>query len=119
MRFGWKVLIPISLVWILVLAGLQLVRKSNLQGNLKVYVIVGIIALVAIAWVLWPAKEKPETTPGIDGVDPGGRVGGEQGFPLPPLDLQVPPSPAVKRLTAEREPVPAGAGTAESSDQEV
>jgi NADH-quinone oxidoreductase subunit H len=119
MRFGWKVLIPLNLIWILALAGLRSVQNSSLQSNLKVYVIVGAIAVIAIAWIIWPAKEKPATTPGVEGVDPGGRIGGEQGFPLPPLDLQVPPSPSVKRLTAEREPVPAGAGTTESPDQET
>jgi NADH-quinone oxidoreductase subunit H len=119
MRFGWKVLIPANLIWILALAGLRSVQNSNLQGNLKFYVIVGAIVLVAAAWIIWPAKEKPATTPGVEGVDPAGRIGGERGFPLPPLDLQVPPSPSVKRLTAEREPVPAGAGTTESPDQET
>ena len=34
-------------------------------------------------------------------------------FPLPPMDLQVPPSPRAKRAVAEREPANVGAGSDE------
>jgi len=118
MRFGWKVLIPVNLIWILAIAGLRTVQNSSLESRLKLFVGVGAVLLLAAVWVLWPAKEKPEMTTGTEGVDPAGRVGGADGFPLPPLDLQVPPSPSTKRLTAEREPVPAGGVAAEPPEQE-
>jgi len=44
------------------------------------------------------------------GGPPEGRVGGKDGFPTPPLDLQVPPSPRAKRMIADREPVSTAAG---------
>ncbi len=118
MRLGWKVLIPLNLIWILAIAGLRTVQNSSLESRLKLFVGVGAILLIAAVWMLWPPKEKPETTTGTEGVDPAGRVGGADGFPLPPLDLQVPPSPSTKRLTAEREPVPAGGVAAEPPEQE-
>jgi NADH-quinone oxidoreductase subunit H len=118
MRFGWKVLIPINLVWIVALAGLRTLQNSSLENNIKLFVTAAVILLVGAVWVLWPAKEKPTVATGIDGIDPGGRVGGAEGFPLPPLDLEVPPSPRAPRLTVDREPVPVGSATGDQSAAE-
>ncbi|GAA2386113.1 NADH-quinone oxidoreductase subunit NuoH [Dactylosporangium salmoneum] len=110
MRFGWKVLIPANLVWILTLSGVRLVTGHNeLSAGTKTGVWVGIGALLLLVIVLvglQRARRAPvaESTP----VDPGGRVGGEKGFPLPPLNLEVPPSPRAKRVIVERETVPTG-----------
>jgi NADH-quinone oxidoreductase subunit H len=104
MRFGWKVLIPANLLWILGLAGIKVVQGSNLSVGRRLLVIAATVALLVLIWMVWPAREKAET-PVTDAVAPGGRVGGTDGFPLPPLDLQVPPSPRTRRVTAEREPV--------------
>ena len=41
MRLGWKVLLPINLVWILVLAGLQVMRDENVTGSTRLLVIAG------------------------------------------------------------------------------
>ena len=59
--------------------------------------------------VLWPSR-KPGPAPGE--VPPQ-----EGGFPVPPMDLQVPPSPRLTRLEAQREPVSVGAG-AEASEED-
>jgi NADH-quinone oxidoreductase subunit H len=118
MRFGWKVLIPINLVWILGLSGLRTIQNTNWNTQAKVFVYGAVILIVGAVWVLWPAKEKPETQVGIEGVDPAGRVGGAAGFPLPPLDLEVPPSPRVPRLTVDRAPVPVGSATGDQSAAE-
>jgi NADH-quinone oxidoreductase subunit H len=110
MRFGWKVLIPANLVWILALSGIRLVQTHDeLSTGARTGVIVGVVALVLLILVLvglQRARRAPlaDVTP----VDPGGRVGGEQGFPLPPLNLEVPPSPRAKRVIVERETVPTG-----------
>ncbi|MEV8514389.1 NADH-quinone oxidoreductase subunit NuoH [Dactylosporangium sp. NPDC051484] len=109
MRFGWKVLIPANLVWILVLSGIRLVQtNSDLSTGARTGVIVGIVALVVLVVALLllqrarraPLADLPQT--------PGGRIGGENGFPLPPLNLEVPPSPRAKRVIVERETVPTG-----------
>jgi NADH-quinone oxidoreductase subunit H len=118
MRFGWKVLIPVNLIWILAIAGLRTVQNSDLKYAFKLFIGLAAVFVVAAVWVLWPPREKPETATGIEGIDPEGRVGGADGFPVPPLDLEVPPSPATKRLTVDREPVPAGVAAAEPPHQE-
>jgi NADH-quinone oxidoreductase subunit H len=107
MRFGWKVLLPVNLVWILLLAGIKVMQGSELKGTQK-GLIIGAAAVVALALVsLWPSR-KPGPTPGE--LPPQ-----EGGFPVPPMDLRVPPSPRLKRIEAQREPVSVGADSEESS----
>jgi NADH-quinone oxidoreductase subunit H len=113
MRFGWKVLIPVNLVWILAIAGERTVQNSSVQKSIKLFVLLAAVAVAAAVWVAWPVKIKSEKDVGTDGIPPGGRVGGAEGFPVPPLDLEVPPSPMAPRLTAEREPVSVGSATDE------
>jgi NADH-quinone oxidoreductase subunit H len=107
MRFGWKVLIPANLVWILALAGIRLMQRSEtMTFATKAAIIVSAAVLVLVILWLWPSR-KPTDEPQPP-ADPGGRVGGAEGFPLPPLDLEVPPSPRAKRVIVEREPVSTG-----------
>ena len=106
MRFGWKVLLPVNLVWILLLAGVKVMQGSNLAGTQKV-LIIGAAAVVALALVtLWPSRKA--------GPKPGELPPQEGGFPVPPMDLAVPPSPHLKRIEAQREPVSVGADSEES-----
>jgi NADH-quinone oxidoreductase subunit H len=105
MRFGWKVLLPINLVWILALAGLKTVRGEAWPTTTKFAAVGGGLLLLLAVWMLWPAR-RTEPASGTE-APADGRVGGTDGFPLPPLDLEVPVSPRAKRLTAEREEVSA------------
>jgi NADH-quinone oxidoreductase subunit H len=106
MRLGWKVLLPLNLVWIMLLAGLAVMRSEQVTGNTRWLIIGGVIVAVLLVALLWPAKK----------TDPA-RTLAEQmaarptgSFPLPPADLQVPPSPRAKRVVAERQPANVGAG---------
>jgi NADH-quinone oxidoreductase subunit H len=108
MRFGWKVLLPINLVWIMLVASLRTLFNADL-GQTQKWLIVGVpVAVLLIVFLLWPAK--PESGAADLGGPPEGRIGGAEGYPLPPLDLQVPPSPRAKRMIADREPVTTVAG---------
>ncbi|MCZ2823579.1 MULTISPECIES: NADH-quinone oxidoreductase subunit NuoH [unclassified Modestobacter] len=120
MRFGWKVLVPVGLVWILVVATLRAVaRESDLDAG-QVAVFVGVpIALVLLGGLLLASRMRNRDTrvaareaaaggpapaePQV--LDPQGRDRASGGFPVPPMDLVVPPSPRLRR----RESV--GAGT--------
>ncbi|MFI7660291.1 NADH-quinone oxidoreductase subunit NuoH [Micromonospora parva] len=105
MRLGWKVLLPINLVWILVLSGLRSIEDWDTRGKL---IAVGIPAgILLIATIFWPSrrpKPKPTTQEQVDNRPHGS-------FPLPPMDLQVPPSPRITRVVAEREPANIVAGS--------
>ncbi|MFI6261642.1 NADH-quinone oxidoreductase subunit NuoH [Micromonospora sp. NPDC051006] len=105
MRLGWKVLLPINLVWILVLSGLRSIEDWDTKGRLTA---VGIAAgVLLIATLFWPTR-RPQLKPSVqEQVD--SRPHGS--FPLPPMDLQVPPSPRITRVVAEREPANIAAGS--------
>jgi NADH-quinone oxidoreductase subunit H len=91
MRFGWKILIPASLAWILMIATIRVWRQHG--GSTPVYIVGGAIlaALLGLAWAGDVAAERrraaaaPEAgmAPGA-GPAPGPAPGG---FPVPPLDL--------------------------------
>ncbi|MFI2709044.1 NADH-quinone oxidoreductase subunit NuoH [Micromonospora sp. NPDC018662] len=105
MRFGWKVLLPINLVWILVLAGLRSIEDWQTRDRLLVTAIGAGVLLLAT--LFWPSRKKQPTPPPQEQVD--SRPYGS--FPLPPMDLQVPPSPRTRRVVAEREPANVVAGS--------
>ncbi|KAB1914712.1 MULTISPECIES: NADH-quinone oxidoreductase subunit NuoH [unclassified Micromonospora] len=105
MRFGWKVLLPINLVWILVLSGLRSIEDWQTKDRL---VATGIGAgVLLLATLFWPSRKKAPKPPLQEQVN--SRPHGS--FPLPPMDLQVPPSPRTKRVVAEREPANVVAGS--------
>ncbi|MEU7612277.1 NADH-quinone oxidoreductase subunit NuoH [Micromonospora sp. NPDC049204] len=105
MRLGWKVLLPINLVWILVLSGLRSIEDWDSRGKvIAVGIPAGILLIVTIFWPSRRPKPKPTTQEQVDNRPYGS-------FPLPPMDLQVPPSPRITRVVAEREPANIVAGS--------
>ncbi|WP_020526076.1 NADH-quinone oxidoreductase subunit NuoH [Catelliglobosispora koreensis] len=96
MRFGWKVLIPANLVWIVVLAG---IKTSQNTDNLLWAIIP--VALLLLGALFWPSKKKAVEVPMEKQV--AKRPAGS--YPVPPIDLEVPVSPRARRITAEREVV--------------
>ncbi|MHA6801407.1 NADH-quinone oxidoreductase subunit NuoH [Bounagaea algeriensis] len=106
MDLGWKVLVPVSLLWI---AAVTLIRAVRAEGVLTTpqFLVVGgaVVVLAVLAAVVWPKREPPERSaePPV----------GDSGHPVPPADLQVPPAP--RRPSSEQrdsgaaaEPVGAG-----------
>ncbi|WP_346620172.1 NADH-quinone oxidoreductase subunit NuoH [Blastococcus montanus] len=133
MRFGWKVLVPVSLVWILVVATMRAVsREAELSAG-EVAFYVGVPIAVVLLLGLWlagraghrdtrlaaveaaagsnhPTSTEPEVLPpaGARRQPSGGPSRAEGGFPVPPMDLTVPPSPRLRRqpVSTGGEPVP-------------
>ena len=97
MTLGWKILIPGSLVWILMIATIRVWRRQG--ASTGVYIVGGFVLLLflGLVWV-WEAgaeKRRARLQPG-PADEPGGAVGraeagepvaGPPGFPVPPLDL--------------------------------
>ncbi|MFI5915497.1 NADH-quinone oxidoreductase subunit NuoH [Dactylosporangium sp. NPDC051541] len=108
MRFGWKVLIPANLVWILALSGIRVLQNGGISTGARTGVIIGLVVLVVLVLALVALQRSRKGGVELPKAHPGGRVGGTQGFPLPPLNLEVPPSPRAKRVIVERETVPTG-----------
>jgi NADH-quinone oxidoreductase subunit H len=92
MRFGWKVLIPVSLVWILVIATIRVWRTHG--GSPAVYIVAGLL-LVTLLALLFMAdtamQRRQEAAAEVTPVDEESRTAagpdGEPAFPVPPLDL--------------------------------
>jgi NADH-quinone oxidoreductase subunit H len=111
MRFGWKVLIPVNLVWILVLAGVR-VARNELGRSTQFAWIIGVVIAIVLVTLVWPSAKKAKE-PTID-EQLAARPPGS--FPVPPMDLQVPPSPRARRAVAERAPATVGGGTTTDAD---
>ena len=130
MRFGWKVLVPTALVWILVVATMRTVARQGHLYTGQVALFVGVpIALIVLVGLLIASQianrdtrlMAAEASAGaVHATDPepavlppvgprrrrtGTPSRSEGGFPIPPMDLAVPPSPRLRRQPV----VPAGA----------
>ena len=111
MRFGWKFLIPASLVWIVAVAVIQGSRTFGGIGRTPTFFVIGVVAVIALAvgWV-WDSKAAAteEQTGGWDlgEVDPFAG-----GHPVPPL-----PGQSVAVTRGPRERALAGASPASEED---
>ncbi|WP_433384925.1 NADH-quinone oxidoreductase subunit NuoH [Actinoplanes sp. CA-142083] len=103
MRFGWKVLIPVNLVWILFLSYVK-VANNEFSDRTKWLSIGGIVVVILLVALFWPASKKPRQVSIEEQL--AARPPGS--FPVPPMDLQVPPSPRARRAVAERTPATVG-----------
>ena len=122
MRFGWKVLVPTALVWILVVATMRTVSRVADLSTGEVALYVGVpAALLVLGGLLFASRSANRDTRlmaeeasagGVHAVDPepdvlpaagprrrptGAPRRAEGGFPVPPMDLKVPPSPRLRR----------------------
>jgi NADH-quinone oxidoreductase subunit H len=96
MAIGWKVLIPVSIVWILLIATVRAWRLDT--HSTAPYVIFGlvIVLILALAW-MWDsaaqqraaryAAAEPEAEPGEPGPATPAAAPASGAFPVPPRDL--------------------------------
>ena len=87
MTFGWKVLIPFSLAWILMVATVRVALQH--RDSTPVYVIAGVIVvlLLLLAWRGDVAAERRRAAREEEKETAGQPAGAGAGFPVPPLDL--------------------------------
>jgi NADH-quinone oxidoreductase subunit H len=91
MRFGWKALIPISLVWIVAVSFIRTLRlNGDLSGGVRIALLAGVFALIAgVMLVFWFTTEaadkaaKARRAPQPEELDPFAG-----GFPVPPMPGQ-------------------------------
>lgn len=112
MRLGWKVLVPVSLVWIVLVSGARVLRNAEVTTT-QILVVGGVLlgALVLLA-VLLPERAA------LSEQDEGVATAGSD-YPLPPLDLTVPPVPRRRSALGgdgQRQPVEVPAGSPDTPD---
>ena len=91
MRFGWKVLVPVGLVWILLVAAIR-TATLEIEDRSTLLLSVGVLfAVVLVVFYLIPAGVPEDDEPDRLGTDLTPLSDG--GFPTPPMDLSVPPTP--------------------------
>jgi NADH-quinone oxidoreductase subunit H len=117
MRLGWKVLVPVSLVWIVLVVCVRALNGGNNLGTAGIAVVIGIIVIAILVLVMLIPERKAASDPNRVMVTGGG-------YPLPPLDLKVPkppkrrpavPAPAAPQPAA----VSASSTTKEATDGDV
>ena len=110
MRFGWKFLVPAALVWIMLVAFVRVLSLEATDRRSLLFGVFGVLAVAALVYSFWPQKQQPDADKGepatLDQLEADVVPAEEGGFPVPPLDLVVPPSPR------QRTAVPAGAPAA-------
>jgi len=109
MQFGWKVLVPIGLLWIVVVATLRTLSREYDWSFVQSIVFVGIpLGIVLIVMLVLPDREpESEDDDEVYGIVP------EQpktSYPIPPMDLLVPTKVAGDRVVTR-----AGATAANSA----
>lgn len=87
MRLGWKLLIPVGLLWLVLVAALRVLRTELTTGQILIVGGVALVLLVGAALLL------PDQAPPDD--DPEPELISE--YPVPPLDLRVPSGPPKRR----------------------
>ncbi len=96
MRFGWKVLIPIGLAFLVALGGARMLGQSELTGTPLYWTVGGVAVVVMLLVLFWPERRR-QAPP-----DPAELLASrpEGSFPVPPLDLEIPPVPQAARALA-------------------
>ena len=125
MKLGWKVLIPISMVWLMLVATVRALRNENYDNqSIVLYVGGAVIALLLLSFVVDIFRDRGATAKGEAGaaVEEGPEPAFDPmagGFPVPPLPGQsLPPVPR-RRSRQERELIVSGGPDTVSDGKEA
>jgi NADH-quinone oxidoreductase subunit H len=106
MHLGWKVLIPLNLAWILAITTMRVLRDRG-WNSITVMLLVGvpIIALIAL-WALFDVRRSKRIEAELAAED-AEEAARPVAFPIPPMDLVVPPSPRLVSAGVSSQALPA------------
>lgn len=88
MKLGWKVLMPFSLGWILLVATIRALRNDGYEMRQLFIAAAVVAAIVLVATVLWEMlRGREDDKEIVPGAAPGPRTDPSAGgFPVPPMD---------------------------------
>lgn len=87
MKLGWKVLVPVMLVWIVAIFGIRAFVNTGSDNYVLLLSLIGFVLAVVLAVAFLLPDRRTEPPP----VEPA------SDYPVPPLDLVVPDSPPKRR----------------------
>jgi NADH-quinone oxidoreductase subunit H len=93
MQLGWKVLVPVSLAWIVAVTAIRAFRQAQNVTPQQILVAGGVVLVIVLAITFMIPDRKPASD------EPEVQLSGG-GYPVPPLDLRVPKSPPRRTLPA-------------------
>jgi NADH-quinone oxidoreductase subunit H len=107
MHLGWKVLIPANLVWIMAVTTLRVLRARGWATAAVIAVVVGALLVLGLVWMALDSARlnRLQAEQEAEEAEEAARA---PSYPIPPLDLVVPPSPRL--VSAGVAPSPLGAG---------
>ncbi|GAB2633325.1 NADH-quinone oxidoreductase subunit NuoH [Kribbella swartbergensis] len=88
MKLGWKILIPVSLGWILLVATVRAVGRETTFSRTTLLVAAGVVLVIAIITMFIPQKPKEEKTTEEDRAKEFDAFAG--GYPVPPPLVNTP-----------------------------
>ncbi|MFJ5884218.1 NADH-quinone oxidoreductase subunit NuoH [Kitasatospora cineracea] len=115
MKLGWKVLIPVSLVWLVMVSTVRALRNEGYGfANVVLYVGAPLAVVLLIALVADLVRKKPAGPPAAAAEPAFDPMAG--GYPVPPLPGQeLPPVPRRRRRTPQLQDALNGADHFEGS----
>lgn len=122
MKLGWKVLIPVSMVWLMLVATVRAMRNENYGlRDIVLYVGGAVVGLLLISLVVDVfrdrGRKKDEAAAAAAPPEPFDPMAG--GFPVPPLPGQTLPPVPRRRSRSLGEPQLVGAPDAPDNDKEA
>jgi len=93
MHLGWKALIPINLVWIVIVAVARVGSESGWFSSKVLFIAAAVVVVILLVLILWPAKteEVRSEVSRVPAVDDGVFDPFKFGYPVPPMPGQVLP----------------------------
>ncbi|HEY9316096.1 NADH-quinone oxidoreductase subunit NuoH [Williamsia sp.] len=88
MALGWKILIPVSLTWVMIVATVRAIRNEGYSSATAVLSVAGVVAGLALIALLWKVfrgkRDLRRATPAlVETIEPFDAMAG--GFPVPPI----------------------------------
>ncbi|MGY0059519.1 NADH-quinone oxidoreductase subunit NuoH [Streptomyces sp. LZ34] len=124
MKLGWKVLIPVSMVWLMLVATVRALRNENYDyQDIVLYVGGAVLVLLLLSFVvdIFRDREASQATAEAEaeeGPEPAfDPMAG--GFPVPPLPGQTPPPVPRRRPRHDRELIVSGGPDTVSDGKEA
>jgi NADH-quinone oxidoreductase subunit H len=122
MKLGWKVLIPVSMVWLMLVATVRALRNENYGFQSIVLYVGGAVILVLLASLVadvFRDREEKERKAAEKLAPPKEFDAMAGGFPVPPLPGQTPQPVPRRRSRLERELIVSGAVNTDSDGKEA